>query len=376
VTTLIVGVTTRAIAESARRAGHDVLTIDYFGDLDQKVLCPNRSLREQGLRYSAGALVRLARNLSYDALVYAGGLENHPAAVATLARDRTLLGNTPSSLEAVRAPHRLFAVLSTMGFSVPVTRESGRGLPDVDRWLSKPIRSGGGRGVRVWRGGRVPANRILQEFVDGVPGSASFVADGRRSVVLGVTRQLHGPRDFSYAGNIVPLTVSPDTTSEIAAIASGLTRAFALRGVNGFDFVLRGGRPVVLEVNPRYCASMELIERATGVSVFDAHVAACRGRLPGASPAAAPGAWGKRVVYAQRTVRVSDTRTWVERGVRDVPVPGDTIGRGHPICTVLAEAASSEECEQRLAAAAASILDECAEGSRGVCETAAVSRFG
>jgi uncharacterized protein len=375
-TTLIVGVTTRAIAESARRAGHDVLTIDYFGDLDQKALCPNRSLREQGLRYSAGALVRLARDLSYDAIVYAGGLENHPAAVATLARGRILFGNTSSSLEAVRSPRRLFAALAGMGFSVPVTRESCRELPGVAGWLSKPIRSGGGRGVRVWRGGRLSANRILQEFVEGVPASASFVADGKRSVVLGVTRQLHGPRGFSYAGNIMPLTVSPDTMTEIAAIASGLTRAFALRGVNGYDFVLRGGRPVVLEVNPRYCASMELIERATGLSVFDAHVAACRGRLPGASPAAAPGAWGKRVVYAPRTIRVSDTRAWVQRGVRDVPVPGDTIGRGHPICTVLAEAASSGECDQRLAAAAASVLAECGEWSRGVCETAAVPRFG
>jgi uncharacterized protein len=359
-TTLIVGVTTRAIAESARRAGHDVLTVDYFGDLDQKALCPNVSLREHGLRYSAAAIVRLARGVSYDAVVYAGGFENHPTAVATLARHRTLFGNTPASLERVRAPHRLFSALASLGFSVPDTRASGARLPAAGRWLSKPIRSGGGRGVRVWRGGRLPANRILQEFVEGVPGSVSFVADGARSIVLGVSRQLRGPRGFSYGGNIVPLTVPTGTMSALAAIADGLTRAFTLRGVNGFDFVLRGGRPVVLEVNPRYCASMELIERATGTSIFDLHIAACRGRLPGDTPSTATPVWGKRIVYARHTIRVGDTRKWIERGVRDVPVPGETIGAGHPICTVFAEAVSSEECEQALARAEAAILTECA----------------
>ena len=45
---LIAGLTTRALAESALGAGCEILTVDYFGDLDQKRLCENVSLRERG----------------------------------------------------------------------------------------------------------------------------------------------------------------------------------------------------------------------------------------------------------------------------------------------------------------------------------------
>ncbi len=353
--TLVVGVSTRAIAESARRAGHDVTTIDAFGDLDQKALCPNVSLRERGLSYSATAFLELARDLAYDAVVYAGGLENHPSVVAELARGRVLLGNAPDVLEKVRDPRCLFATLASDGFAVPAIVAEGTPAPSSTTWLCKPVRSGGGRGIRWWRGGRLPPHHILQEYVEGRPGSASFVADGTRSVLLGATRQLPGPRRFLYGGNLFPLDVPAATVEEIRSIAGVLTRAFGLRGVNGFDFVLRGARPVIVEVNPRYCASMELMERATGCSIFALHVEACQGRLPATPPAAPPGVWGKRIVYAPDALRVGDTSAWLARGWRDVPVSGQAFAAGQPICTALACAPTAAECERRLVAEAEAV---------------------
>src|SRR5262245_6099528 len=353
--TLIAGVSTRAIAESARRAGHDVTTIDAFGDLDQKALCPNISFRERGMSYSATAFVELARGLVYDAVVYGGGLENHPSVVAELARRRVLLGNTPQALEKVRDPQRLFPMLAGAGFAVPAIVAEGEQAPASMTWLCKPVRSGGGRGIRWWRGGRLPRHHILEEYVEGRPGSASFVADGERCVLLGVTRQLRGPRRFLYGGNLFPLDVSAETVEEIRSIAGALTRAFGLRGVNGFDFVLRGARPVVVEVNPRYCASMELIERATGCSIFALHVDACQGRLPTTLPPAPAGVWGKRIVYARGPFRVGDTSGWLARGWRDIPVSDQAFAKGQPICTVLASAAATAECKRRLVAEAEAV---------------------
>ena len=81
-----------------------MLTVDYFGDLDQQRLCETHSLRERGLGYSPAAILEVARTLSYDAVVYCGGLENHPDVVAELARDRVLLGNAPETLRRVREP--------------------------------------------------------------------------------------------------------------------------------------------------------------------------------------------------------------------------------------------------------------------------------
>ena len=188
---LIAGLTTRALAESAVRAGAAIVTVDYFGDLDQARLCETHSLRERGRGYSAAAILEAARELDYEAVVYCGGLENHPGVVAELARDRVLLGNAPETLRRVRDPGEL----------LPLSRAARvRGAGNARR-VRSPARGrplaleAGARRRRPGRaplGGQPPAGtQILQELVDGVSASASFVADGRRSVVLAWTAQLH-----------------------------------------------------------------------------------------------------------------------------------------------------------------------------------------
>lgn len=355
---LIAGLTTRAFAESAVRAGCDVITVDYFGDLDQKQLCANVSLRERGLGYGARAILDVARALDYDALAYCGGLENAPDAVAELAAGRRLLGNAPDTLRRVRDPFVLLPFLASRGWRVPRTLARTEERPAPGAWLRKPVRGGGGQGVRVWHGQQLLPGQMLQEHVAGVSASAIFVADGRRSRLLACTEQLHGSRGFVYGGNILPLAAAAEVVDEVRAIAEALTGEFGLRGVNGLDFVLDDHGPVALEVNPRYSASMELLERATGVSVFDLHRRACEGALP-ATTAAPGGCWGKAIVYASTTVAVGDTSDWPAAGVRDVPHPGETIAKGHPICTVFASAPSRAECGRRLRAESEVIRRRC-----------------
>jgi len=106
---LITGVSTRAIAESACAAGYDVITLDYFGDLDQKRLCQNYSLkRDFGLPFGPAQLYRASRNLEFDALVYISNLENYPDIVERLTAGvrgggrKQLLGNSPAVLARVR----------------------------------------------------------------------------------------------------------------------------------------------------------------------------------------------------------------------------------------------------------------------------------
>lgn len=373
---LLVGLTARAIAESAVRAGCDIVSVDHFGDLDTKRLGPNVSLRERGTEYSAAALVRLARELSYDAVAYGGGLENHPEAVEALADGKTLLGNTPQTLRGVRNPAILFPFLADRGFTAPETitlrRDAPREVPNAGPWLVKPVASGGGHGVREWRGGSPGPRHLLQQFLAGVPGSAVFVADGREAVLLGWSEQLHAPNTFRYGGNLFPLEAPPATIEELRRLAQALTGKFGLVGLNGIDFVLQGSRPAVLEVNPRYSGSMELVERATGTSMFGLHLRACRGLLPPATPpetdgraGARPEFHGKKIVYARRNVTAAASLRWLERGVRDVPHPGDTIGKGRPICTVLASGPSREQCLAALQAEEAEILASCPPSPRG-----------
>ena len=156
----------------------------------------------------------------------------------------------------------------------------------------------------------------------------------------------------------MPLDGSAAARHEVGAIADALSREYGLRGLNGFDFILRNDRPVVVEVNPRYCASMELLERASGRSVFALHLAACRGELP-ERVGEPTEIWGKAIVYASRTVTVPDTTEWLAQGVRDVPHPGELIRAGHPICTVLASAPTRSRCETALQSEAARLRAAC-----------------
>jgi predicted ATP-grasp superfamily ATP-dependent carboligase len=135
--------------------------------------------------------------------------------------------------------------------------------------------------------------------------------------------------------------------------------------VNGVDFIVRGGIPIPIEVNPRYTAAMELAERRNGVSVFAAHVAGCTDRLTELSiPAPRRGAFGKALVFARGPVTVGDTRPWLDNpDIRDIPNPGSFIGQGSPICTVFATGRTTAECYARLAQRADDIY-AAVEGSK------------
>jgi predicted ATP-grasp superfamily ATP-dependent carboligase len=210
--------------------------------------------------------------------------------------------------------------------------------------------------------------------MSGTPGSVVFVSARGRAVPLGISRQIIGEASFGatgfrYCGSI--LTPSSDPGSEFdcrladeaSALAAAVSEEFGLAGVAGIDFVINDGRPCVLEVNPRWCASMELVERVHGVSVFAAHAAACRsGALPSFDLARARDgsrAYGKAIVFARQDLVAGDTRPWLEDpSVRDVPRPGDRICRGQPVCTVFADAPDEHACHAALVRRAERIYAE------------------
>jgi predicted ATP-grasp superfamily ATP-dependent carboligase len=375
---LLAGVSTRAMAVSAHRAGYRVTAVDAFGDADLRAVADVIALRRViGEGYGPEAAARAARTVGADTVAYTSNFENHPLAVTMLARGRRLLGNPASVLERVRNPITLMRALRRGGFAVPVTRASLPGPGGVARrWLLKPRRSGGGLGTSLWRPGRpVPRLAYLQERIAGVPGSIVFVADGRRAVPLGLTRQLVGERAFGaagfrYCGSLLAAGGSPlferqqALLSRAVLLARAATEAFGLRGLNGLDFIAHRGVPLPIEVNPRYSASMELVERATDISLFAVHAEACAGRLPDA-PAPPERVHGKAIVFAREDVVVRDPARWTGADVADVPFAGERIARGRPVCTLLADAVDGKRCIRALTAAAAMVYRDSDRGARG-----------
>jgi predicted ATP-grasp superfamily ATP-dependent carboligase len=377
---LVAGVSTRAAAESAARAGFTVTALDAFADLDQHPDVRALSLpREFGARFTSPAAARAAKTIEVDAVAYLSSFENHPRAIATLAAGRVLLGNPPAVVARVRDPRLVARALRRHGLAAPRVRFAAT---SQDGWLVKPLTSGGGRGVRVWRGGaRVPRGSYLQQHVDGTPGSVVFVAASGRAVPIGVTRQIvgdaaFGAAGFQYCGNILaPARDSQFQDGErllrrASKLADGVAEAFGLVGVNGVDFVARGGVPYAIEVNPRWSASMELVERAHELSVFGAHADACRlAVLPDFALLERQRgihATGKAIVFARRDVTTGETRAWIAAGIRDVPHPGERIEAGRPVCTVLADGRDAASCYRELVRRAAAVYSDLAGWERQV----------
>ena len=332
------------MAESAARAGYAVTSLDAFGDLDQHRDVRALSLpRDVGVPFTVGAVVRAAETIETDVLAYLSPFENHPAAVERLARGRALWGNDASVLRRVRDP----------GVVSPSTRVS-------NRWLVKPRASGGGHGIDWWSpGDPVPAGSHVQPFIDGEPGSIVFVANGNDLAPLGLTRQLvgetaFGASGFRYCGNIL---AGGEHAASAIRVARELTGELGLVGVNCIDFIARDAVAVPIEINPRWSASMELVERAYGVSVFGAHTAACTSReLPTfdlEQARATSAIIGKAIVFARHDVTCGDTNAWLgDTTVRDLPHPGEHIPAGRPVCTVFAAGVDVGACHAGLVARA------------------------
>lgn len=378
---LVAGVSARAAAESAAKAGFAVTAIDAFGDLDQHPAVRSLPLpRESHAPFTARAAADAVRDIEADAVAYLSPFENHARAVEALASGRStplragrvLWGNPPDVLRRVRDPFLMTGLLRRRGFSTPMTRVDVPPELTARDWLVKPFRSGGGQGVRPWAPGtHVLPGFYAQERVDGVPASIVFAAAGGRVVPLGTSRQLIGDAAFGasgyrYCGNLLARAGDDVLTEKVVAsaidLAECVTQEFELVGLNGIDFIVRDEVPVMIEVNPRWCASMELVERHYGMSMFGLHAAACaEGVLPSFDLAAArhtPTVIGKAIVFATADAVAGDTRAWLgDDTVRDVPKPGERLAAGQPICTVFAHGEDTEECRARLRERARAIVN-------------------
>jgi uncharacterized protein len=363
------------LAELAVRAGHDVVALDRFGDLDLQRLCPSVSvLRDLGGRGGMAALVDAAEEIQAPSVIYGAGVENQPGLVTRLASRRRLLGCTRETIERVREPASLGASLRAAGLAYPSTfaaRDATLRAERSRRWLRKPVRGGGGRGVREWRGGALDGSVVVQEHISGVACSAAAVGDGRSAVMLGVSEQLIGRRElgargYAWCGNLVPPRLDEAQRRALAVaartICAHLAHAFGLRGLFGVDLVWDGDRAWVVEVNPRPTGSLECVEAAYDVGVFAAHLEGCAGHLPAVALAPSPGrAAGKAILFATRDVRLGDTSDWRDRGIRDVPHPRERIRAGGPICTLVSVQDSPEAVLADLEARAAALRDELGE---------------
>ena len=358
-TLAVVGASTRACAMSALRAGYQVVAADLFADADLKRACA--TTRISGY---PDALAGWLAAAECDGWLYTGALENHPDLISRMAKLRPLLGSGGAALRAVRSPLILEPVLRDAGLSFPETVDSAKRLPLDSSWLCKTYRGAGGSGVWLLNGAEAleRAEReqaVYQRFVGGVSAAAVLVCSSEGGQIFGVTRQLvgdarAGAKPWHYAGSLGPLSVGKEVDSQLKTLANLLSQRFQLRGLVGVDLVIANNRAWVLEINPRYSASVEVIERITGRSAMAEHVAVCSGKAAAKTAVEAPSAaaCGKVVLFAKHDFTITPVfHQWAiaqasidleQCRLADIPEAGQQLSIGQPVLTVLASGSAQE----------------------------------
>ncbi len=352
---LILGASTRAAASSAIRAGLSPARGDYFADIDVG------PVERVELGDIDGSFLAIARSRPGVPWFYTGGLENRPELVEQVSRGRPLWGAPASIIKRVRDPILVAQAFERSGLEHPRVSLAASGLPRDGSWLAKPLDSAGGRDVGPLVDDPPAANRAwyYQERIVGPCFGALFLGFGSRSILVGACRQWRGIPDspYGYRGSLGPIPLSRRLSARLAMIGEVLAREFAIPGWFGVDYILAAGVPWPIEINPRYTASIEVHERAMGISLLPAHRQACeQGAIPepGRFPIVGPSlVVAKRIVYASRTMiaPVIDREEYENsrpETIADVPAAGTVLERGDPVMTVLASGPTASTCRARV----------------------------
>ena len=352
---LIAAVSGRALAESARRADINPLVADFFADTDTRTIaqacCKVTGNIKRGFTWEA--LERAFATLEAKApspiqgIVYGAGFEDRPQLLARIAERWPLLGNDAATVERLKAPDSFFAALKQLDIKHPRTTTSPP--PTMAGWLRK--RPGGAGGSHVKLAAKVAeANDYYQEFVPGRAVSALFVGNGGGATVLGFSEQWTAPKQnapFRYAGAVRPAMLAAAIADAMTSIVAELTAAFAIKGLASADFVVGETDPVLLEINPRPGATLDIFDcgdlpllRLHLESILEQKLPDTLHKLKDAAASA--------IVYAPEAVCIGKDVIWPAWAL-DRPSPGERIDKNRPICTVAARASTLEGAKKLIA---------------------------
>ncbi|MFW9999315.1 MAG: ATP-grasp domain-containing protein [Candidatus Hodarchaeota archaeon] len=388
---LVVGFNTRPLAYSLKRAGYNVYTVDFFGDLDlypyiddyiivMKTLKSNyNSLKYKYNKFLAQFAIELHRkHRDVNFFLIGSGLDDAYEERGLISEEiksfNTIFVN--NNLQVIKKSRDIMDILELLksnGYKCPKSYSYEKfrmlNLRLEFPFILKKIRSAGGINVfkiedekditllisNLGKKKFIPREWIIQEYIRGIPISCTVISDGNECEVITINRQIIGenflnaPKDFIYCGNIVPAGVSINEEKIISEISLFLTKKLGLKGINGFDFVLKDHHPYFMECNPRIPGSIRASELVLNLNLLDLHVKCF-----------IPNEWKnikkliksvipkkfatKLILFAPKDVEKSILQKINNlEFVHDKSEPIKNVLRGEPLCSVLYEAESIHE---------------------------------
>jgi uncharacterized protein len=369
---LIAAVSGRQLAHAARRAGFTPLVADFFADTDTQAAahaCRKlggdiaSGMRRQSLLPALHALAALAPSPVLG-LVYGAGFEDRPELLTLIARHWPLLGNEAATVARLKAPESFFAELDRLGIPHPATTSErprkGAG------WLAKREGGAGGSHIAPSRLKRDARSIYYQERVAGRTLSALFVANGRRVRVLGFSEQWTAPTPrspFRYGGALRPASLRQSVERQIVSAVAAIARSFAVVGLASADFLVDGDDALLLEINPRPGATLDIFDSGA-MPLMRLHLEAIReGRLP-ASRLKFDDAMASAIVYSPARLAVPPGTVWPDWSA-DRPKPAERIDKNRPICTVWARGSTRAQARRLVEERICKILSIIQGVSRG-----------
>jgi len=326
---LVAGFATRHVAQSAFRAGYDVYAVDHFCDQDLAWYTKDQEKFED-LDDLPGAIERISQRHVFDFFVPTSGAEDLPTTLPLCGTPRDKVGQFLDKLDTQHFFEKL---------GIPAPR-----LAPEESYpaMIKPRKGAGGWRNSIiknpdelagWLSLYPDVPYIRQEVVTGMPASVCCITNGTRAKAIATNEQvLRGDDESSYGfcGSITPF--SHPLARAMIAVAEQIAAASGCIGTIGIDFVL-GDKPYAIEVNPRFQGTTDTVEMASGHCIFQLHVDACRGILPGELPRPQRVA-ARSILFADRDMTVTADLRHLAPDVADIPWPGTFFDEGQALISV------------------------------------------
>ncbi len=385
---LVVGFNTRPLAESLTKAGYEVVNVDFFGDLDlypyvkdaiviiKKMETDYGLIKDDYRRFLTDFSVQMIKkHKEIDFILIGSGLDDAleerkliSSTLKSLNANAVELNNDLQVFQRARDIRSVYSLLSSKGFKVPLTLLFQEYLSKKIEFpfpfvLKKKTSSGGlnvykiedTEGLKLFIDrekikGFDPTQWLIQEYIEGLSVSCTTISNGTECELITINRQLLGlkllnaPKEYMYCGNIVPANLLKDDNTLLLKISTLLNQELGLKGINGFDFVMKNHCPYLMEINPRIPGSISASESVLNLNLLDLHIRSFIekdwskiNQLIRSSKCV--GFATKLIVFASKNIDAQQISQINDlEFVHDKSDPVKPINKSDPICTILFKA--------------------------------------
>jgi predicted ATP-grasp superfamily ATP-dependent carboligase len=349
---LVIGVNTRPVVNSAKKLGYEVYSISYYNPVDlnadkKEYLINDKyhgCFREN---YNEKELLSLAEYYVDDIdciFVCSGIFESKHSKTP----DWNVVGNPPKKIKRMSNKYYITKKLENLGCSVPTTyiaynySQLEKYLYDLKSIVVKPICGSGGINVHsitlntftdklynLLKNLEYPV--IVQEMITSDSFSASFVG----SNFITFNKQII--KNNMYVGNITPYVPNLKTNNKgVQCIVDSfreVIESFDLAGMNGIDFMIKDGAPIIIELNPRILGTFETIELSSNKNLVKYMIensenqgfSSCGDLKPKTQ-------YMKRILFAEQKLIC---RIEKQQNIFDIPMYDAIIEKNEPLATAI-----------------------------------------